>query len=524
MIRGGRTALLIGGLTLAGCAAPKEVSITPIADPAARLAAGDLSAARGQLLLGNAGLALEAFRNIHRDRPGDPRALAGIADCYAAMGRFDLAQSNYEAALALAPHDPTLLTGLAAIYQGQGDLIRAIALRHEAAAAVAPVAPPQRAVARAPAAAPAIAPRPQTVASMPKPAIGSVTVQLPKATPARAPAIAGPVEAQALTVPPAPKPAMASATVELPKAAIAQAPAASAPVAPRPLTVASVAAPAGSATVKLPKPVAQAPLLSVPAAPRPLAVASLANAPIGSTSVELPKPAVVQAPAVSVPIAPKPVTVASVAKPAIGSITVELPPARPIERPARDSQIEAQPQVAEATQPKPSSTVTVALPPARPAPAAPPRQDSVPQAVMATSTEPRLVRLSRGEVALVTRGRPLWREAAAASTLASTEVRWIPLRDSGAKPNVRILNAARHQGLAGSARTVLLDRGWRKIAVGDAPATQATSVVYYPRNRAALGHSLAAQFGVSARQIDGDVLFLVLGRDGVGLVGSQQKS
>jgi hypothetical protein len=405
MVRGGRTALLIGGLALAGCAAPKEVSIRPIADPAARLAAGDLAAARGQLLLGNAGLALEAFRNIHRDRPSDPRALAGIADCYAAMGRFDLAQSNYEAALALAPHDPVLLTGLAAIYQGQGDTIRASALRHEAAAAAAAAAPAPVAVA---AAAPA-----RTVAER----------------------------------------------------AIAQ---------PRAASRAS------------PPPTAQ--------------IAAAANASTGSITVKLPPPRPVEVSAADVPVeAPPPPVEAQQSQPS-SSVTVALPP------------------------PQPSSSVTVALPPPRPAPAPTPQQDSAPQVVMAPSTEPRLVRLSRGQVALVTSDRPLWRGQASAPKLASTNVQWIPLRDSTAKPNVQILNAARHQGLAGSARTVLLDRGWRKIAVGDAPATRETSVVYYPRNRSALGRSLAAQFGVRARQIDGDVLVLVLGRDGVNLVGSQRRS
>jgi hypothetical protein len=219
-----------------------------------------------------------------------------------------------------------------------------------------------------------------------------------------------------------------------------------------------------------------------------------------------------------------PVRIAAAANASTGSVTVKLPPARPVHAPATESASYTRPAVAAPQQPQLSSSITVALPPPRPAPALPARHDQEPQVAIAPSSEPRLVRLSRGEVALVTSGRPLWPSQSVSQSFASTTVRWVPLRDSTAKPNVQILNAARRQGLAGSARTVLLDRGWRKIAVGDAPATRATSVVYYPRNRSVLGHSLAAQFGVSARQIDGDVLFLVLGRDATNLVGSQRRS
>ena len=446
MMRGGRTALLIAGLTLTGCAAPKEVSIRPIADPAAKLAAGDLAAARGQLLLGNAGLALEAFRNIHRDRPGDPRALAGIADCYAAMARYDLAQTNYEAALALAPHDPVLLTGLAGVFQSEGDAIRAIALRHEAAAAATAVA-----------------------------------VANPAPAPARASGRSS---------------AMASAPVRIVAAATASA--------------VGVATPAPA-----PAPARSTEIASAPVRPAAAATAT-------AVAIANPAPAPAAAPARSSDMASAPVHIAA-ATATTGSVTVKLPPARPADVPATPS-APARPTLAEAPQPQLSSSITVALPPPRPAPPLPPKHEDEPRVAIAPSNEPRLVRLSRGEVALVTSDRPLWPRQSISRSLASTTVRWIPLRDSGARPNVQILNAARHQGLAGSARTVLLDRGWRRIAVGDAPATRATSVVYYPRNRSALGHSLAAQFGVSARQIDGDVLFLVLGRDATNLVGSQRRS
>jgi hypothetical protein len=103
-------------------------------------------------------------------------------------------------------------------------------------------------------------------------------------------------------------------------------------------------------------------------------------------------------------------------------------------------------------------------------------------------------------------------------------VRWVALASSSDKPNVQILNAARSEGLAASARTVLVGRGWRKIAVADAPTPQRKSVVLYPKNRAILGRRLAAQFGVTAEMADRDDVILVLGRDAVDRITGQKRS
>jgi hypothetical protein len=158
-----------------------------------------------------------------------------------------------------------------------------------------------------------------------------------------------------------------------------------------------------------------------------------------------------------------------------------------------------------------SSSVTVALPPVAPAPAL--RPAAVRQATTAEPHGgPRLERLSPGEVALVTSGKPLW-GAAPKVRMASASVRWLPLAPSGPRPNVQVLNAARSQGLAASARAVLIDRGWRRIAIGDADRVQRKSVVLYPKERAALARSLAAQFGIGTRMVEGDRLVLVLGSD-----------
>jgi hypothetical protein len=108
--------------------------------------------------------------------------------------------------------------------------------------------------------------------------------------------------------------------------------------------------------------------------------------------------------------------------------------------------------------------------------------------------------------------------------MPASAVQWVALAPAAGNPNVQIFNAARSQGIAASARAVLVDRGWRRIAIGNAPAAQQKSVVLYSRNRARLGRSLAAQFGVGARMVERDILVLVLGRDAVDRIAGQQKS
>ena len=125
---------------------------------------------------------------------------------------------------------------------------------------------------------------------------------------------------------------------------------------------------------------------------------------------------------------------------------------------------------------------------------------------------------------LVTSGRSLWQPQIVSRTLASTTVRWVPLRGSATPPNVQVLNAARRQGLAASARSVLVDRGWRRIAIGNASDQRETSIVLYPKSRAALGRSLAAQFGIGSQLSEGEVLVLVLGRDRADVARRQRRS
>jgi hypothetical protein len=492
MNRGGKAALLISCMTVCGCSgAAPGVEVRAIANPSAEIArSGDaLAVARGHLVLGNVGLALEAFRKAQRDNPADPAVLSGIGDCYSAMSRFDLAQTNYEEALALAPHDRRLLLGLAAIYEREGKTARAMVARAEADAALQAATAAGSAVAQAGPAAPkrvemAAAARvalPQAPAAIPKPSIGSITVELPEARPAPR-LVSNAPQPSASDLDLAPVPPVELASAPLPARDLQTVP---------PATLSSITAELPAAV-----PASRLEAHDVPPAPELL---------FADTEPAAVAPAPLRAPA------DRPVP-----RPILGSVAVELPA-----RPAESLEARGVPrpvQIAQYAEALPS-TVPVPGPPAAPVPApVPPREDRRDVAV-ALAPAPRLERLSRGEVALVTTDKPIWRAAGNVRMASTTQIRWVALDSARDRPNVRILNAARTQGLAASARTVLFDRGWRKIAVGDAPAALRKSVVLYPKGREQLGRRLARQFGVSAQMAERDDVVLILGRDSVRRVG-----
>jgi tetratricopeptide (TPR) repeat protein len=323
-MRGGIKALLVGvAFAAAGCTSEGgEINVRPLADPGSKLRPG-IGEARAQLALGNVGLALEAFRKVLREQPDSAEAYAGIAACYDAMGRFDIARHNYEAALALAPKDPALLGALAVSLDKQGKRREAASVREE---------------------------------------------------------------------------------------------------------IAGLASAAAALDDGQPDPQAQ-----------------VANMPPGP------------------------------------SITVPLPPARPAAAP------------------------TVAIPP-----------PVLADAVVDVAPGPRLERLSSGEVALITMDEPAFKPTIVARTAQSTTVRWVPLREAAAptRVNVRLLNAARREGIAARTRDYLLARGWRRIEIGDAPDVRASSVVLYPAHRRTIGRSVAAQFGFrSAVDSQSGEVVVLLGRD-----------
>ena len=99
--------------------------------------------------------------------------------------------------------------------------------------------------------------------------------------------------------------------------------------------------------------------------------------------------------------------------------------------------------------------------------------------------------------------------------MLASALRWVPLKyASAASTNIVLLNAARSQRLAARTRIALLDRGWRKIGIGDARGARQRSLVLYSPLRAVTARRLAAQFGCKAVRVGGvDKIIVLLGRD-----------
>ena len=113
---------------------------------------------------------------------------------------------------------------------------------------------------------------------------------------------------------------------------------------------------------------------------------------------------------------------------------------------------------------------------------------------------PRLVRLSLGEVALMTRpGSPF---AAAAAR---------PQTDSTVHAPLRILNAARVQGIAARTRTLLASKGLRGADIGNAPGRNQHRELRYAKADVRRAQALAAKlpFKVLLVERDGPMTLLV---------------
>ena len=268
---------------------------------------------------------------------------------------------------------------------------------------------------------------------------------------------------------------------------------------------------------------ALAQLAPVDAAPVPERVATpvrgIAPAPAPvQERVATPQTMVAVAPAPVAPPPPGHMAPAAIertaAMPSTGSITVKLPPV-----PAPQSETRA--QAVEA------ASVTVKLPPATPA-----RTKSAPTPIAATdkpkaASAPnnrglRLERLSLAEVALVTSSRPRWKTELVRHTVLSTTVRFVPLTPVRQYAGVRLLNAARHQGLAARTRLSLNRHGWNRVTIGDAARVRGTSLVLYSPATELVARRLAAEFGFGiARDPRPGPLTVLLGRDVIGRVQSR---
>ena len=178
--------------------------------------------------------------------------------------------------------------------------------------------------------------------------------------------------------------------------------------------------------------------------------------------------------------------------------------------PAAPGSPASEPTVLAASETAPS--VTLALPPPRQVDQREVNADVVKPSVRnvpAASPGPRLERLSLGEVALISRPGPIWRAELVKRSHQSVTFRFVTVR-----PVARLLNAARLQGLAARTRASLVDRGWKRIEIGDAPAVREKSLVLFPHSQAAIAKRLAAQFGfANLRAFDGPEVIVLLGRD-----------
>jgi LytR cell envelope-related transcriptional attenuator len=516
MIRGGKVLMVSGSLAIAGCVATHDVKVRAIADPAAkfRYGGGLIAEARAQLALGNAGLALETFRKAQREQPESADAFAGIAACYAVMGRYDLARTNYEFALAYAPTDPALLNALASSLDRLGESEQAAQVRGEATRL--PV--PSMAQARAER-------EPATPLGVPK--MGSVTVRLPAAKIA--------AELKPVAIPIA-SPQLTAAAITLP--------AAHPDVRGKPTLIANVksatdkpettpALLAKQQAIMIVKPQLTAAAITLPAAhpivrDKPTLIANVKSAtdkPHETTPAPLAKQEAMM-----------------IAKPQLAAAAVSLPVARPavLDRPAHAAKVEVASPVLIETQARVSAAA-----PAREAPMPADKPRDIPAAQFAVRTEAgaHMERLSTGEVALITNPGSVWiaqsaprksqqqatsRTASAATVLnlaqtqakmrpvVASAVRWVPLKFASAPGNIQILNAARSQGLAARMRVALLNHGWRKVGIGDARSVRQRSLVLYSPKRAATARRLAAQFRCKAVKVQGiESVVVLLGRDTV---------
>ena len=424
-----------------------------------------IAEARGQLALGNVALALTSFRIAAREDPNSIDALAGIADCYDRMSRFDLSRRYYESALALAPADTQLLAAFAASLQLQGKSAEALSVREEISARMAASAALESAaMAEVEGAAPPV----QVAAAEVKPAASAKA-----APPARSTVVP---EANAA---PVPRPKLKADPKPLPRPEIRVA-----AVEPQ-----AVPAPLGpSVTIKLPPPRRVQPAAAVPAALPARSTWAAVEPGVASAPLSAPQP-------VPVNIAPEFASVALL---------------RPIEERVPEPSI-AQERPLAAPQPVPvnipSEFASVAL--------LRPIDERVPEPSIAEERGPRIERMSTGEIALITVSKPEWRSTTVASSERSSKVRFVPLRQARLSPvKVRLLNAARVDKLAARTRTWLNSRGFRGLGIGDAPATRRRSVILYPAAQRAMAQRLSAQFGFPlSRRASGSHVVVLLGAD-----------
>jgi hypothetical protein len=522
-MNGGAKYLLATVALTSGCASQPAIKLRALPDPlAAARKPGNpvLGEARAMLALGNVGTAIEGFRQAQREQPDSIEPLAGLAECYDQMGRFDVSRQYYEAALAIAPRNLLLLNSFATSLARGGRTDESVAVRAEAMAALhafapLPAPPAQLAAASVTVPLPSAKPAPSIFAVKPVKTAPSVLAVKRASQPSPAIAAAAPPLAAPIPAPVAPPPAIRTPAPVGPPPPAIPAPmlnavmrlqaVPAAPVAPRPVNIASAIAPvltAEAEAIPAAAPAPPPPAIKIPA-PMLSAVTPLKTAP-------------------AAPIAPRPVNVASVIAAVLPSEPQVTP--TPAAAPAK-----AAPAARTVPPVKLAEARTVIVPAPEPAmPIArapiPPAQVRVANAPAIVPASPHLERMSLGEVALVSARGSVWSSAPLAQAHQSLAVRFVPLNMAMRGPAIQLLNAARSDRLAANTRSVLVARGWRELAIGDAPRTRDHSLVLYPAERQSLGLRVARQFGIASAVTNRSTRVVVLlGRDMAAIRAARQR-
>jgi hypothetical protein len=288
---------------------------------------------------------------------------------------------------------------------------------------------------------------------------------------------------------------------------------------------------------------AEAARVSSPAAtPVPMAQPALTAAGVprvGSITVELPQPSKAVAAKESPPtqIAAPGLGLAAVA---VSAAAIASPRSAAFEAVNRPVTLEAAaPRLISPPLPSPSPATPARIVRQQVAAPEPVRQVELSAAASLAVNGPRLERTSRSEVALITAPQPrqtalldripLKQQMSSAARpipapaapvrpplrpVLAAMVQWLPLRYASGTQNVQLLNAARSHGLAGQTRTALVNRGWRKIGVGNAREVRQRSLVLYAPARALIARRLAMQFHCKAMKVAGlRSVVVLLGRD-----------
>jgi len=208
------------------------------------------------------------------------------------------------------------------------------------------------------------------------------------------------------------------------------------------------------------------------------------------------------------------------------SITVALPPAAPAARqPLTEPVATAQAKTfsGNASSASPAARQPLAEPIAtaqvKPVTANAARADVAPiPETRAANSGPRLERMSLGEVALVTTAAPRWRGEVVRQTARSTTVRFVPIQSASREVSVRLLNAARRQGLAARTRMALNGKGWKSVSIGDAARVRQRSLILYSRSNAQAARRLAVELRLGlAREPRPGPLTVLLGSDAISI-------